>query len=333
MTWNLGTLPADCTGIRIQRSTDGQIFTTYATLEGTEQTSFIDDGDSDPSTSGPGLPPGSRIFYRVRAIGGASGGTGYTPKKGGNTVMDPPQNVTATAYSATEILAQWIDVTTTETRFSLEVTESGGDTWVIPTIPANQTGTGSFIVSGLQPGVEYSFRMQAWGPGLESIWTLPTDPTAPDSGLTPPAPTFHGLTVDNPAAPQLLLVNFSVTGTPTEVAVELATDNGDFVEVYRAPPGVNPIMIPATEGTSYLVRMRSFKNGIPSAYSDLKDIHAAPLAPASFGVVESQPTTTLTLNWRIDRRKRRAMSCTSKSFLPVLSWRGSSCQRILRASL
>lgn len=104
-------MPADVTDFRIQRSTDGQIFTTYATAN-IATMNFVDDGDDNPATSGPGLPPGSRFWYRLRAIGGTTGGTSYTPKQAGTTSMIAPENVRGTAQSSTSILVQWDDLTT-----------------------------------------------------------------------------------------------------------------------------------------------------------------------------------------------------------------------------
>ncbi len=173
LTWNLGNIPADATNIRIQRSTDGQVFTTYATLVGTTATSFVDDGDSNPSTSGPGLPPGSRFFYRVRAIGGTSGGTAYTPKKGGNTVMPPPSAVSAEAVSASRAKVNWTDTTGTATRYDIELSD-GQTTWIISDIPVDQGSQQTYTLDGLLASSSYTFKVRAWGPGIESVFSLPS---------------------------------------------------------------------------------------------------------------------------------------------------------------
>ena len=87
VNWD-ATTAGNNTNWRIQKSTDGQVFTTYAQV-GATTGSFIDDGDGDPNPGGPGLPPGTRFWYRVRAYGG-NPETPYTASAAGRPSSQPP---------------------------------------------------------------------------------------------------------------------------------------------------------------------------------------------------------------------------------------------------
>lgn len=165
-------------GFRIQRSTNGQVFNLYHTIEDPEARNWTDDG------SGMGLPPGTRIWYRVRAYGGPNGGTSYTPKVGGNTVMPPPSGLSATAISTTQADLLWTDNTGNEVSFDVEVND-GTSVRVIEDVPANAWANGTYMVSGLNHTAYYTFRIRAWGPGLESIWSLPSNSIL--AGGSPPS--------------------------------------------------------------------------------------------------------------------------------------------------
>ncbi len=91
VNWD-ATTAGNNTQWRIQKSTDGQNFSIYAHVDATVG-SFIDDGDGNPNPGGPGLPAGTRFWYRVRAVGG-NPETAYTAKRGGTTVEPAPPLIT-----------------------------------------------------------------------------------------------------------------------------------------------------------------------------------------------------------------------------------------------
>jgi hypothetical protein len=112
---------------RIQKSTNGQDFTIYAHVDANVAT-FIDDGDGNAGAGGPGLPDGTRIWYRVRAVDG-NPESAYTPKRAGNTRLPEPQNVTAQPIDGGTLRIAWNDASQNETEFRIFRSPNGKDSW------------------------------------------------------------------------------------------------------------------------------------------------------------------------------------------------------------
>jgi hypothetical protein len=143
----LGRLPwtdnaADATSCEVDRTTDGQTWTTLATLD-PGATSYNDTGLTDSAM----------YAYRVRAINSV-GGSGYAVNAT-STLPTAPGNLEGTAVSGTEIDLSW-NAAPYATGYTISMQEEGSDNWdVIGTVPASQT---TFAATGLAPGgTEYAF--------------------------------------------------------------------------------------------------------------------------------------------------------------------------------
>ena len=90
---------------------------------------------------------GLRKLYRP-----ASGGGGGTPSA--------PSGLVATPVSSTQALLSWIDNSSNETGFQVEVSASGGGFQTLASGPANLAEVN---VGGLSPGLGHTFRVRALG--------------------------------------------------------------------------------------------------------------------------------------------------------------------------
>lgn len=97
---------------------------------------------------------GARLNDDDRAGAASLYGTG-----GGSTNGKPaaPSGLSV-SVSRTEIEVAWVDNSGNETRFTLQMKTGKGPFRLVKTLPANTT---SVRVTGLKPGTQYSFRLQA----------------------------------------------------------------------------------------------------------------------------------------------------------------------------
>jgi hypothetical protein len=106
---------------------------------------------------------GRTYTYRVQAV--SSTGVSEWSNEAAITVPLPPQvpaaptNLTATAFSGTEIGLVWKDNSSNEDAFVVYRQEPGGDSVPIATLPAN---TVSYLDRGLRPGTTYRYVVRAW---------------------------------------------------------------------------------------------------------------------------------------------------------------------------
>jgi hypothetical protein len=133
---------ANATSCEVDRTTDGQTWTTLATL-GPGATGYNDTG----------LPDGTMCAYRVRATNSV-GGSGYAVD-GASTLPTAPGNLEGTAVSGTEVDLSW-NAAAYATGYTISMEEEGsGISDVIGTVPASQT---TFAAAGLAPGGTVPFR-------------------------------------------------------------------------------------------------------------------------------------------------------------------------------
>ena len=92
----------------------------------------------------------------VASLYPAAGGSGG----GGSAALAAPANLTARATSGTQVTLSWKDKSSTETGFRIESKVKGGKFREVLTVPA---GTTSAVVTGLQRGKVYVFRVRAAG--------------------------------------------------------------------------------------------------------------------------------------------------------------------------
>lgn len=160
------------TGFRVDRSLDGVIWTTIATL-----------GANSTSLSALDLTAGTNYAFRVSAFNVTSV-SDFSNVVTTATLALAPANLTATAISASRIDLTWSDVSG-ETGYKIERSTDGINWIQIATTGANVT---SFSNTGLNSATSYSYRVKANNAGgdsaasnVASVTTLtaPTLPSAP----------------------------------------------------------------------------------------------------------------------------------------------------------
>jgi Fibronectin type III domain len=106
------------------------------------------------------------------------------------TAPAAPTNLVATAVSATSIQLTWTDVATNETAYRVEMKTTGAYA-VVKNLGANAT---SVAITGLAPGVSYTFRVQARNT-LASPYSNEASATTQSAAQPPAAPSSLTATV------------------------------------------------------------------------------------------------------------------------------------------
>jgi fibronectin type 3 domain-containing protein len=167
------------TGYRIERSMDGE----------TEWTTLGNTGQDVTTYSDVGLTPGTNYFYRVIAsnAGGDSPTSGVTSATTATDPPSPPDGLTATSVSSTQIDLAWTDVAT-ETGYRIERSLDGETEWA--TIATTGQDITTYNDVELSPGTNYFYRVIASNAGGDSpasgvtSATTATDPPSPPDDLT-----------------------------------------------------------------------------------------------------------------------------------------------------
>ena len=151
-------------GFRVERSTDGTLFTEIATLP----------ANSTAYTAG-GLASGTPYFFRVRAYN-AVGNSNYSNTAVASTLTTlpaAPSGLTATTVSSTQINLSWTDNSTNETGFKIERCKNPKNGTCtnfaqIATVGGNVT---TFSNTGLNKNSSYRFRLRATNAAGDSAYS------------------------------------------------------------------------------------------------------------------------------------------------------------------
>jgi len=215
-------------------------------------------------------------------------------------VPNAPNNLTASAASATSINLSWTDNSNNETGFKLERSPTGtGNTWSqIPNASTVITGT-TYSNTGLTANTVYYYRVRATSANGDSTYsnianatTLTTAPAAP-SGLTAAATSSSTI---------------SISWT------DVANETGYYVERKTGPSGTYAVIRTLSANaagigdsglaanTIYYYRVRAYNASGNSAYSNeasatTPSIVSIPAAPTGL-VARRVATNRITLAWQ-----------------------------------
>jgi Tol biopolymer transport system component len=141
---------------RVERAgADGQYQVVTTTALGS--TSYRDSGLSESTT----------YSYRVTATGSA-GDAGPAGPIAATTLPAAPTNLSAAVSGPQRITLRWLDHSSGESEFRIERSTDGGATWPTVLRLSSVVGSGSWVTyldGGLTPGLTYTYRVSAIGPG------------------------------------------------------------------------------------------------------------------------------------------------------------------------
>ena len=274
------------TGFKLERSTNGTVFTQIATT-GVGVATYTDTG----------LNASTRYYYRVLAT---NAGGDSAPSNTGNAVTfaAPPaaaSNLVATALSSSSIGLTWDDNSSTETGFKIERKLVGGAFAAVQTVAANVR---VFTDAGLAADTTYIYRVIATNLGGDAApsneanaKTLPTAPTAPNN-----------LTAVPLSQTQIRLNWTDASNNETGFKVERSLDGTTWSPA--GTPAANATSFTdsgLTADTLYIYRVKATNAGGDSAPSNTASARTHPVAPGAPSnlTATALSQTSVSLNWTI----------------------------------
>jgi len=220
----------------------------------------------------------TQYFFRVSAYneGGASN---YTNEANAITRPDPPTaptGLTATAASNTQINLAWLDKSSNEEGFKIEIKLGAAGTYAeLDVVNANAT---SYASTGLKAGTSYFYRVRAFNIGGTSAYSneangiTQADPPLAPSSLT--ATTFSNTQIDLAWEDN----SNSEEGFTIEQRLISAVM---FTQIATVGPNVKAYSSTSlSPNTGYTFRVRAYNSRGNSPYSNLASATTLPNAPA-----------------------------------------------------
>ncbi|MDZ7303603.1 MAG: fibronectin type III domain-containing protein [candidate division KSB1 bacterium] len=240
---------------------------------------LIDSVNAPTTTySNTGLSEATQYFYRVRAVN-VTGHSGYSNEANDTTLVNAPSNLDATTVSNTRIDLTWVDNSTIETGFKIELGTNNavGPYTQVATVGANVVNYSSTL---LTPNTKYYFRVRAYSSTLgnsaysnvDSATTLPDPPTAP-SNLTATAASNTQINLkwkDNSNNETGFKIERKLSSEVTYTEIGTANAN----DTTYSDNGL-------TANTAYSYRVRAYNTGGNSSYSNVASATTLPNPPAA----------------------------------------------------
>ncbi len=237
-----------------------------------------------------GLTPGSAYYYRVKSANNDDQLSGYSGTRRVEIIPSTPSVNEATDVSSIGFTANWSDVSG-EDNYRVDISSDSDFSTFIPGYEGASAASNSLIVSGLDAGDTYYFKVRSENEGGESpdsdtgsIQLLPGQPTNVEvSGITQ---TSVSVSWDN---------MFGTEGYLMDVSTE--ADFSSFVEGLKDVSVVtnSTSLSDLTSGETYFVRVQGQNGSGLSAESE----------SGSFQLIPSEPTpatndisqTSFAVNW------------------------------------
>ena len=249
-----------------------------------------------------GLAASTTYFYRVEAVnaGGSSGesNTASATTLASTGALAAPTNLTATAFSTTQINLNWTDNSNNEKGFEVQrATSFDGPFTAIVFVGPDVT---TYNNGGRTPETTYFYRVRAFNADGKSDFSAIAEAT------TPAVP-------GDLLAPTDLAVN-PVSSTQIDVSWTDNSDNEDSFQVERATSADGPFTLIAivsandttysnaglTPNTNYFYRARAFNDGAFSAYSNIESATTLSAPGTPFDVVATAVSPRqIDLSWNI----------------------------------
>jgi titin len=254
LTW---TTVATAATILIEKSATGTSgWVSLTTVAGTT-TSYTDNN----------LTPNTRYYYRIQAtnVSGTSPVSNVADATTPDVPPAAPARLTAKPVSSSQIDLAWADLSTNESGFEIEQSNSATGTFTpITRLPAEST---NYEVKGLADETQYCFRVRAVNAAGPSAFTEPVCATTP---LAPPA-TPTNLKAEVADYDQAKLSWDPVSSKAVTLVIERSTNpNSGFVSINEQPATQTTYLDKGLqEFTTYYYRIQLKNAAGSSAYSNI----------------------------------------------------------------
>ncbi len=274
-------------------STTEDGFEVYQSPDNVTFTKIADKGANATTHSVTGLTDATRYYFKVLAKN-ATGSSGFSNTANAATQFNVVGDLSASAFSSSQINLTWGDNSTTETGYEvLQSGSSGGPFSVIFTTASNAPG---YNVTGLSENTTYYFQVRA----KNGTGTASNSNTANATTLLNPPATPTNMTAEAIAFDKIRLTWADNANNEASYVVESSLNGTTFTDFATLP--ANPPQPYDASGlnssTQYWFRVRA----VNAAGANTSNIANATTFPAPPGVPQAfaasiVETTTLTLNW------------------------------------
>lgn len=280
-------------GFKIERSTDGVIFSQIATVS-PNITIF----------GNIGLSPSTMYYYRIRAYN-SIGNSAYSNTAQATTSATPitipsdPSNLTATTVSSIQINLNWTDNSDNEEGFKIERSTDGVNFAQITTVTANTT---SYNNTGLTASTTYYYRTRAYNSAGNSGFSNIANATTQAPPVTiPTAPS--NLVAAAASSKQIDLIWEDNSNNEDSFKVERGKDGIQFSQIALLGPNSKVYSdLNLDPSTTYYYRVRASNSAGDSAYTNIAfatthpESQSVPAAPTSL-VATAMSSSKIKLTW------------------------------------
>lgn len=272
----------------IEQSTNGIDFTPAATVA-MNASSFVVSG----------LAANVTYTFRVRASNNA-GFSGYSNTAFAQTIaVGTPSNLTATPGGNGTIVLTWNDNSSNEQGFQVEKSIDGGANFTVVTANTGQNATSYIISTGLNPGIQYHFRVRAFLSATNSAYSNVASATT--TSVLPAAPS--GLTASALIPTSIRLSWFDNSDIESGYKLERSTDGISYSLITPAPSAgyTSWDVSSLSPNTLYYFRLRTTSTAGDSAYSNVATA-TTPSASAPYSVsTQVVSSSRIDVSWGHDR--------------------------------
>jgi len=267
----------------IERSlTSGTGFTTVTSISA--NTTYYRDGSVDE---------GTRYYYRIYATN-PGGDSDYSSEASATTNLAAPTNLTASAVDEQSIQLTWTDVSTHETGYRVERSETSGSGY--SQIHLTSASVNSYLNEGLEDDKEYFYRVRATNGVDNSDYSNVASATTDLS--IPSAPTGLNFT--------------DITTSSIRLNWDDLSDNEEGFQIRRSPTltGTYTVIHTTAENvetfnntslnddTEYFYRVNAVNDAGPSTYisGSATTLLSPPAAPGNLNF-SNITTSSIQINW------------------------------------
>ncbi|ABN53656.1 MAG TPA: ferrous iron transporter A [Hungateiclostridium thermocellum] len=212
------------------------------------------DYDTDPETD---------YTYRIKAVN-AYNSSEYSNESSVDAIsFKPPENLSATIVSNTEIILSWTDMTEDESGFRVEMKEGNSENW--KKVVSLSKNTTSYTIKELKPDTLYHFRVVAEKSAYrfevysEEIQVLMKSLAAPSN------------LVVRAVSPNQIVLEWKDNSDDEEgFVIERKSNNGDFTEIAKVAKNITKFTDNQLyANTTYYYRVKGYYKNTYTNYTNI----------------------------------------------------------------